>query len=156
MADNALFELTKLPMIPTAELPLHGSIPFVAREGIVSLGSEKLEDLLKVLPEFLAAASQDPKKNKIYCLKTLKTVELSLDAKSLLKNLLIYAARAKESPYPFYPDCLKSLAEGGHKELASPLKALDPAQDPVCVAQEFQNDAATLFGPFFSVKRKVV
>ena len=135
------------PVIPTAECPVHGVIPYATKRGIVFLGEKK--KALQALPYLLFAKKNQSQRNVIYCLKDQKTLEL--DSLPSWESWLAYAKKAKEHLYPFAPDCLKAILKGDEKSLALHLKSRGIENDPKSLIEEYQKEAEHLFREVYEI-----
>ena len=144
LCAEGIHEIHPLPILPTAELPLHGIVPYTTSEGIIFLGEKK--KLFEALPYFLVAAHLDPKRNKIYCLKDKKTLQLNVEPLPLLKKWIAYAAKAKTSPYPFSPSSVEALVKGDMPALKKILEVQGCSQNAETLYHAYKKEAEELFG----------
>lgn len=144
--QETLGKLTDVKISPTEELPLYGKITSVASDGLVVMGEKSYKEVIRNLPSLLLLKLQDPSKKKMYFLKNQKSVEIDLDPLPLLKKLVIYADKAKKTPYPFLPDLIEAFIGGDVKKVEEGLSKYTLSQSAESVVKSFQEEAIHLFG----------
>ena len=109
-------------------------------------GKKSAQEVIRHLPSLLLLNLHDPKKNRLYFLKDQKSVELNIEPLPQLKKLLLYASKAKRSPYPFLPEVIKAFMEGDADKVGKGLSKYALKQSPEELIEAFQAEAIDLFG----------